>query len=83
MTEWILAFQSSSYASALQRWQQTKSLPWLVAAIASPVMNAAPHESSGKVSPIAVPLGHERRLKSVIFTGGRIRARPSVAQERR
>jgi hypothetical protein len=36
MTEWILTFQQTGDAAAqhsVQRWQQTKSLPWLVAAI--------------------------------------------------
>lgn len=37
LTDWVLTFESESAegaAHALQRWQQTKSLPWLVAAMA-------------------------------------------------
>jgi hypothetical protein len=36
MTDWILTFQQTSedaFQHSLQRWQETKSLPWLVAAI--------------------------------------------------
>jgi hypothetical protein len=37
MTDWILTFQQTgddAFEHSLQRWQETKSLPWLVAAIA-------------------------------------------------
>jgi hypothetical protein len=37
MTDWILTFQRldrSAYEHALQRWHESKSLPWLVAALA-------------------------------------------------
>jgi tetratricopeptide (TPR) repeat protein len=37
MTDWILTFQQTgdiAFQHSLQRWQETKSLPWLVAAIA-------------------------------------------------
>jgi tetratricopeptide (TPR) repeat protein len=37
MTDWILTFQQtgdSAFEHSLERWQPTKSLPWLVAAIA-------------------------------------------------
>jgi hypothetical protein len=37
MTDWILTFQQTSdfaFEHSLERWQETKSLPWLVAAIA-------------------------------------------------
>lgn len=33
LTDWIRAFQSGDTAHALARWQLTKSLPWLVAAL--------------------------------------------------
>jgi hypothetical protein len=37
LTDWILTFQQTgeeAYQHALQKWQQTKSLPWLVSAVA-------------------------------------------------
>jgi hypothetical protein len=37
MTDWILTFQQtgdSAFEHSVQRWQETKSLPWLVAAMA-------------------------------------------------
>jgi hypothetical protein len=44
MTDWILTFQNSypsAKSHAFEKWQQTKSLPWLVACLA----NASPSDS--------------------------------------
>jgi hypothetical protein len=58
MTDWILTFQQtgdSAFQHSLQRWQETKSLPWLVAAIAKvPASNKAASDLSaaaGKIPP--------------------------------
>jgi hypothetical protein len=58
MTDWIFNFQQTAPAAhqhALQRWQETKSLPWLVAAIAkaSPDDKASVELSAaaGKIAP--------------------------------
>jgi tetratricopeptide (TPR) repeat protein len=56
LTDWILTFQDGSAASAshaIERWQSTQTLPWLVAAMASvnardPKVNAL-LEAAGKV----------------------------------
>jgi hypothetical protein len=44
LTEWIRAFQSGNLELALTRWQTTKSLPWLITALAyaSPDKAAVP-----------------------------------------
>jgi hypothetical protein len=57
MTDWIFTFQQTDEPAlqhSLQRWQQTKSLPWLVAAIAKvPATNAAAADLSAAAMKIA------------------------------
>jgi hypothetical protein len=57
MTDWIFTFQetdNSAAQHALQRWQQTKSLPWLVAAISkAPATNSAAADLSAAAMKIA------------------------------
>jgi hypothetical protein len=57
MTDWIFTFQQtddSALQHSLQRWQQTKSLPWLVAAIAKvPATDAAAADLSAAAMKIA------------------------------
>jgi len=57
MTDWILTFQQTgdfAFQHSLQRWQETKSLPWLVAAIAKvPASNKASTDLSAAALKIA------------------------------
>jgi hypothetical protein len=53
MTDWIFAFQSGLYPDALGRWKNTKSLPWLVAAIAkAPASDPAVAELTAAVAKV-------------------------------
>jgi tetratricopeptide (TPR) repeat protein len=57
MTDWILTFQQTgdgAFEHSLDRWQKTKSLPWLVAAIAKArAKNEAATELSASAARIA------------------------------
>jgi len=57
MTDWIFTFQQTDEPAlqhSVQRWQQTKSLPWLVAAIAKvPATDAAAADLSAAAMKIA------------------------------
>src|SRR5262249_4689360 len=86
MTDWIFAFQSGSYADSLQRWQKSKSLPWLVAAItkARPTDAAVGDLSAAAakvppVSPAYVTLSFHR-FRLLEQTGDKVAVRAQVDQ---
>jgi len=89
ITDWILTFQQtgdSAYQHSLERWQTTKSLPWLVAAIAKV---SARDKAAAELSAAAAKVAPEspayltlafHRLRLLEQSGNRDTARQQVDQ---
>jgi hypothetical protein len=78
MPDWILTFQARNATHALERWRQTRSTPWMVAALASaPAPEADLMQAAARIRP------DDPAFASVAFHRARLLANSDKEQEAR